>query len=187
MVAEPAELEPEKIRQQLLKMVAVPALLEPVNSKIGVVVDRRAAGRARSGELRCPERIVDEDQAAAVDDDARSRELEIEVVRERKGGRADVEGEALQRRVVRGRQIDHVEKPKNAVPIGTLVGDQLPLSLKSPEPGLGSQVASWASTVVAQRAMPAQAGRRASKTTAPACCAFRFSVQLLEALANSEP
>jgi hypothetical protein len=33
MLAEAAELEPEKVRQQLLKMVAVPALLEPVNSK----------------------------------------------------------------------------------------------------------------------------------------------------------
>ena len=85
--------------------------------QVGVVVDRRAAGRARSGELRRPP-IVDEDEAATVDCDAHSREREIEVVRERIGGGADVEGEALQRRVVRGRQIDRVGEAEERGPNG---------------------------------------------------------------------
>jgi hypothetical protein len=37
-----------------------------------------------------------------------------------------------------------VEGPKNAVPVGTVAGVQLPAVLKSPEPGVVDQVASWA-------------------------------------------
>jgi hypothetical protein len=37
-----------------------------------------------------------------------------------------------------------LEKPKLAVPVGTAAGLQFAAVLKSPEPGLASQVALWA-------------------------------------------
>ena len=126
MVALPAVLLLLKFRVPSLVMLALPAVL--LSSK-----NTRAAG------------VVDNGDAAAVDADASAIKTEEDVVGEGVGRGPGVECPAADvwwRPRTTGSVM--LDAPKDAVPIGTVAGVQLAAVLKSPVPGVGSQVASCA-------------------------------------------